>query len=387
MPINLYFDTVFANAGDVTSVPDAIQPDGSVSYGQGYGPKYATPLASGGLDIERAKMNQILQDITAALQQLQQHGTPPFITSTMNGGTPYSYSKYDRVLYSGVVYQSLQNANTDTPPSAKWQVSDLSSNVPVGQCYFQYTSTSVCTLVQKNGSYVTFPSGAVAALSSSGVTITYNNAYINGTPAQTLSANTLYYIYLWNNGTSYVLDASTTAPAVDSTSGIKIKTGDATRVYVGAVRTNGSSQFSDTDGARNVVSYFNPQPKTSKTYFSTQRNTTSTSWIEVNSEIRNGFVNIEGRPVEYSITGAASNNTMNDSVNTAIGFNGTTPENGWTLSVPYTANAPFAIGVGGYKTGLTDGYNYATLLGEVFAGTGQWPAAGSGPKLEITILG
>src|SRR4051794_17999447 len=95
-PIDGYFDTVFAAAGDKVAVPDPIQGGGTVSYEQGYPIGYSTPVGSGGILITRTSMNQLLFDITSALQQYQQVGTPPFITSAMNGGSPYSYSKYDR---------------------------------------------------------------------------------------------------------------------------------------------------------------------------------------------------------------------------------------------------------------------------------------------------
>lgn len=123
MTISGYFDTIFASSGDLTTVPDAVQPDGSVSYTQGYGIDYSLAVGVvGRLTIERTKMNQLFYDITSALQQYQQHGTPPFITSTMNGGTPYSYSKYDRALYLGVAYRSLVDSNTTTPPSSSWTI-------------------------------------------------------------------------------------------------------------------------------------------------------------------------------------------------------------------------------------------------------------------------
>lgn len=124
---NGYFDLPFAVNGNVTTIPDATQPDGTVSYNQGFPVGYSTPVASGGLLVPRTAINQVLYDITVAIQQYQQHSTAPFITTVMNGGTPYSYSKYDRVLKSGVVYQSLVNTNTDTPPSAKWVVSDVAA--------------------------------------------------------------------------------------------------------------------------------------------------------------------------------------------------------------------------------------------------------------------
>lgn len=121
-PISGYFDTPFASSGSVTPVPDPIQGSGSVSYTQGYGSLYSTPVASGGLDFPRTSHNQILLDITSAIQFQQQNTVAPFITSTMNGGSPYSYPANAVVLKSGVIYQSLVGSNADTPPSVKWAV-------------------------------------------------------------------------------------------------------------------------------------------------------------------------------------------------------------------------------------------------------------------------
>lgn len=124
MPINGYFDVVFAKDGDVTPVPDGVQSDGSVSYDQGYGADYSLDPTSNpdALLIERAKFNQLLFDMTTAIQNWQQNSFAPFITSTMNGGSPYSYPAYIMVLYdpgSGLqLYQSLIPNNTDLPTVA-----------------------------------------------------------------------------------------------------------------------------------------------------------------------------------------------------------------------------------------------------------------------------
>lgn len=62
------------------------------------------------------------------MQQYQQNGIPPFITSAMNGGTAFSYAKYATVLYNGTAYISLVTNNTDTPPSSNWSQVNLSSS-------------------------------------------------------------------------------------------------------------------------------------------------------------------------------------------------------------------------------------------------------------------
>lgn len=129
MPVQLYFDTVFGVDGDLTVVPDALQGDGTVSFDQGYPIGYEiTPGDPGSLPIERGKMNYLFNQVTGALQYLQQHSTNFFITTTMNGGTPFSYSKYDRVIQGGIVYQSLVNSNTDTPPTANWAIPNILSS-------------------------------------------------------------------------------------------------------------------------------------------------------------------------------------------------------------------------------------------------------------------
>lgn len=126
MPISGYFDVKFAESGDLATVPDAAPIDGSVSYESGYGADYSLPNTDPDFkNPERDKMNQIFNDITAAIQQYQQNGTPPFITSAMNGGSPYSYSQYNRVRLAGVDYISLVNSNTTTPPGASWGIVPL----------------------------------------------------------------------------------------------------------------------------------------------------------------------------------------------------------------------------------------------------------------------
>jgi len=57
----------------------------------------------------------------------------------------------------------------------------------------------------------------------------------------TLTANTVYYVYLYDIGSgSATLDFSTTAPVLDTASGYMVKTTDASMYYIGAVKTDGA---------------------------------------------------------------------------------------------------------------------------------------------------
>lgn len=127
-----YFVTPFATSGDVLAIPDPTQPSGVVSYAQGFGPDYQlidTDPAS--LNIPRNQFNQLMLDITGAIQQIQQNGIPYFITSTMNDGSPFPYA-INAIVYQpvdGNVYQSTVGANTNVPPGTGWQLFGVSTSL------------------------------------------------------------------------------------------------------------------------------------------------------------------------------------------------------------------------------------------------------------------
>jgi len=115
-----YFVYPFGQAGTLTAIPDPTQVSGSVSYQSGFPILYQTALGSGGYPIPRDQFNQLMNDITGALQQIQQTGFPSWISSSANDGSPYAYSIGNQVWSAGVSYVSLANANIDMPPSSKW---------------------------------------------------------------------------------------------------------------------------------------------------------------------------------------------------------------------------------------------------------------------------
>ena len=190
MPVNGYFDTIFASGGDLNTIPDATQPGGTVSYEQGFPVLYSTAVTSGGYNVPRTAINQVLNDITTAIQAYQRFTTAPFITSTMNGGSPFSYAQYATVLYSdGHIYQSLVPSNTQTPPGSNWAVVDPSNPALRGigsQQFstagtFTYTPSAGMTLVLAilsgggggggGGETVTYSGGAGGAASGTAISV------------------------------------------------------------------------------------------------------------------------------------------------------------------------------------------------------------------------
>lgn len=118
------FITAFAEAGDRAAMPDI--PTGTDSnYQTGYPSQYeedpiVNPVTA--KFVERDKSNQLYNDITANIKEWQEHLYPAFITSAVNGGVPFSYSKGSIVSSGGVDFVSNVDSNEDVPPSAKWGV-------------------------------------------------------------------------------------------------------------------------------------------------------------------------------------------------------------------------------------------------------------------------
>lgn len=133
-----YFINPFAEAGDRATIPDDVQPSGSVSYAEGFGIDYELDQTSNpnAKDVPRPESNELYYQMTLALQWFQQWGVPRFITSADNGGVAFPYEKNAYALYdpgTGLqVYQSLVNSNTALPTdTTKWALIDDSNGATI----------------------------------------------------------------------------------------------------------------------------------------------------------------------------------------------------------------------------------------------------------------
>jgi len=127
-----FFKYAFGQAGILTPIPNDTQIDGSISYEQGFSTDYTLnpqfdPVTA--KEVPLAQTNQYLNDITGAVQQYQTKGFPDFITAVDNDGVPYPYAINSYVRYNNEVYFSLIDNNTDTPPSANWELVDNTNPV------------------------------------------------------------------------------------------------------------------------------------------------------------------------------------------------------------------------------------------------------------------
>lgn len=132
--MNKFLRIAFGLSGDRVTVPDAAAGDGSVSFMEGYGPDYQLPATDpDSKNIEREKMNEILFDITTAIQELQSQGVPDFITTALNGGSAYSYAINAVVRWTdNLIYQSKVAANVALPTDpTKWALFPIITNLVV----------------------------------------------------------------------------------------------------------------------------------------------------------------------------------------------------------------------------------------------------------------
>ena len=117
-----FFNYPFATVGDKTSIPDLAQPDGSVSYQIGFGSDYQLiyPADPSSKAIPRYGFNQLMYDVTSAVQQYQTYGFFEYQTG-------WIYDIAAVVRYnpgSGILlYQSLVSGNTALPTdTTKWAI-------------------------------------------------------------------------------------------------------------------------------------------------------------------------------------------------------------------------------------------------------------------------
>ena len=208
-------------------------------------------------------------------------------------------------------------------------------------------------------------------------------------------ASTTYYIYAFMNSGTMTLEQSATTPAAQAGTGVKIKTGDATRSLVGMARTTSGNAWADSATQIFVLSYFNRRCKSGQNFFTADRTTTSTSYVELNSEIRIEALTWGDESVRGMFEGHVANSGANNSSFSSIGIDGATAEESFSGTQAYTNGAvgPFSASLerGGAANAITEGYHYFTGLGKVNGGTGTWDftsaAAGDRSNLKITVRG
>ncbi|MDA1000906.1 MAG: hypothetical protein O2807_10400 [bacterium] len=185
-------------------------------------------------------------------------------------------------------------------------------------CRLDYVGATSIKLSRFNGKYLPLVNADGNAffmeIPAAGVTLT------NGG----LSANTTYNIYAYDSSGTMTLEASATAHAVDATTGVRIKSGDATRTLVGKIRTDSSSQFKQTSIDAGVLSYFNRKLARLFGTDTSDRTSTSTTPVAIGA-LNLAFLSFgDGSLNAVYLHAHVGNDVVTLLANVGIGFNSTT---------------------------------------------------------------
>lgn len=281
-------------------------------------------------------------------------------------------------------------------------MSGFSGRMPVsiGLVQLQLVSATQIKLVPLGDAWVRI-AGLLVQIPSAGITIANTGTYIDGTAGQNLAASTVYYVYLFLVSGALTGGFSTTGHATDTTAGnvgTEIKTGDNSRSLIGIIRTNSSSQFVDNNVQRFVRSWFSKKRAGCANAFTASRALTSVNptFAEINSEIRCEFLLWAGEVVEVAFSGSAFPPAQtNGWAEFAIAFDSATvPESAPAyiksfVQTPVSTQQPVvSCPAVGAKSGLSEGYHYATVLAMVSSTTGAPATDGLGAgfsSLALTI--
>lgn len=201
-----------------------------------------------------------------------------------------------------------------------------------------------------------------------------------------LTANNPYFIYAYMNGSTMTLEASATGHSTDATTGVEIKTGDATRTLVGQARTIAGPAWQDTSTQRFVLSWFNRRQVSGLSFFTADRSTTSASYVELNSEIRVEFLSWGDEGVVLSAQGG-----MGTSQTSPIGYVAIAVDSTSTAADAsgryQVVNTDVAFGITYNTPILSEGYHYATILALISGGatTSLRGSATTGQRTTLTV--
>ena len=111
------YTTTFAATGDKETLAATDPGTGKVSLPSGWTPDYEKVDSDPSYrPVGRKEMNGVINEVTAAVGELQQYGFAPW--QALTGGWPLNA----RVVSGGIVYKSSIAANTAIPPAAPWVV-------------------------------------------------------------------------------------------------------------------------------------------------------------------------------------------------------------------------------------------------------------------------
>lgn len=206
-------------------------------------------------------------------------------------------------------------------------------------------------------------------------------------------------IFLYDNAGTLTLEklawSSSTARATALTTqdGVYVKTGDATRLYVGSFRPTSTTTTADAELTRRLWNAYNRTPRKLKVIEGTNSwNYTTNTYRQVNAAAGNQvdyMCGIAGDPITLQAGAISSNSSAGQVRYTGIGI-GSTSVNGADITQPASASANEFVG--SYcllKTYQPVGYQYYAWLEKSTAtGTSSWYGDnGDGTSIQSGMIG
>ena len=123
----------FAATGDKTAVPNTLQPDGTVSYAQGFGPDYELDKTLDPInakDVPRDQTNQLYFDLTDAVGEQQLYGV------ALWGSDRAPYPLNARAYHNDKLWRSNVINNSGEPGVSGWDDVSVQTLPPLPPGYF-----------------------------------------------------------------------------------------------------------------------------------------------------------------------------------------------------------------------------------------------------------
>ena len=202
----------------------------------------------------------------------------------------------------------------------------------------------------------------------------------------TLTGSLPYDVFCYDNAGVPTLEflawTSTTARATSLAlqDGVYVRSGSATRRYMGTFYTISTTQTADSKTAgRYLWNYYNRVSRPMLTTYSADRTLASATYAEPNNEIRANFViGLSEEPVGATLAGSVTSNAA-ENRGVAVAFDSATAAAaGFESAMQNLAGAASNIAVNGWAQGLAVGLHYGTLIAKSPAGTLTFSTATSG---------
>lgn len=243
----------------------------------------------------------------------------------------------------------------------------------MGQCYLSLSGGNL-KLSPFQGNNLTI-NGVANAIPSAGVTLAPTG----------LTVSALYYIYAYMSGATMTLEASTTGHATDTTTGVEIKSGDATRTLVGMCVPQTGPAFADSGTKRLVLSWFNRRNKEVNNLSIAGGTTGSATAQEINSSDRILFLSWANDAVNCYANVSTTSNNSGCTWAITLGLDGTgygyTNFNGGTA-----IGGPVSLSTAYYPE-VSEGSHYATVMGQISGGNTLTVQGGGTSTIRAIVRG